>query len=176
MQEMELVRLLRRKDEKGFEYLYTNYAGALYGVVSRIVIDRDIADELLQDAFLKIYNKIDSFDASKGKLFTWMLNLTRNLAIDKLRSKEMSQRRKSDNVGDSVYKLDRESTPSQEDHIGVRELLNQLDENQKQVMELVYFGGFTQAEAADELQLPLGTVKTRVRSALIYFRKTLDVR
>lgn len=173
---MELVRLLRSKDEKGFEYLYTNYSGALYGVVSRVVVDRDIADELLHDAFLKIYNKIDSFDSSKGKLFTWMLNLTRNLAIDMLRSKEMSQRRKSDNVGDSVYKLDRESTPSQEDHIGVRELLDQLDENQKQVMELVYFGGFTQAEAAEELQLPLGTVKTRVRSALIYFRKTLDVR
>ncbi len=156
--------------------MYANYSPALYGVVSRIVLDQDIADEVLQDAFLKIYQKINSFDAAKGKLFTWMLNLTRNLAIDKLRSKEMSQRRKSDNVGESVYKLDRESTSSKEDGIGVRELLNQLDENQKQVMELVYFGGFTQAEAAEELNIPLGTVKTRVRSALIYFRKTLDVR
>ncbi|MDW3209436.1 MAG: sigma-70 family RNA polymerase sigma factor [Reichenbachiella sp.] len=176
IQESELVRLLIAKDEKGFEYLYTNYSSALYGVVSRIVIDQDIADEVLQDAFLKIYQKIDAFDAAKGKLFTWMLNLSRNLAIDKLRSKEMSQRRKSDQVGDAVYKLDRESTPSQEDRIGVKELLDQLDENQRQVMDLVYFGGFTQAEAAEELNLPLGTVKTRVRSALIYFRKTLDVR
>ncbi|WP_420583051.1 RNA polymerase sigma factor [Reichenbachiella sp.] len=176
IQESELVRLLIAKDEKGFEYLYTNYSAALYGVVSRIVIDQDIADEVLQDAFLKIYQKINSFDPAKGKLFTWMLNLSRNLAIDKLRSKEMSQRRKSDQVGDAVYKLDREITPSQEDRIGVRELLGQLDENQRQVMDLVYFGGFTQAEAAEELNLPLGTVKTRVRSALIYFRKTLDVR
>ncbi|MEO9801707.1 MAG: sigma-70 family RNA polymerase sigma factor [Reichenbachiella sp.] len=174
--ETELVSLLINKDEKGFEYLYTNYSAALYGVISRMVVDQDIADELLQDAFLKIYHKIDSFDADKGKLFTWMLNLTRNLAIDKLRSKEMSQRRKSDNVGDSVYKLDRKSTPSQEDGIGVRELLDQLDASQKQVMELVYFGGFTQAEAAEELKLPLGTVKTRVRSALINLRKTLDIR
>ena len=176
IQETDLVNLLIQKDEKGFEYLYNNYSAALYGVVSRVVVDQEIADEVLQDAFLKIYHKIDSFDASKGKLFTWMLNLTRNLAIDKLRSKEMSQRRKSENVGDSVYKLDRESTVSEEDRIGVKELLDQLDENQKQVMELVYFGGFTQAEAAEELNLPLGTVKTRVRSALIYFRKTLDVR
>ncbi|MEO9967341.1 MAG: sigma-70 family RNA polymerase sigma factor [Reichenbachiella sp.] len=176
IQESELVRLLVSKDEKGFEYLYSNYSAALYGVISRVVTDQDIADELLQDAFLKIYNKIDSFDSSKGKLFTWMLNLSRNLAIDKLRSKEMSQRRKSEQVGDSVYKLDRETTSSPENAIGVRELLDQLDENQKQVMELVYFGGFTQAEAAEELSLPLGTVKTRVRSALIYFRKTLDVR
>lgn len=153
--------------------MYSNYSAALYGVISRMVPDQDISDELLQDAFLKIYNKITTFDASKGKLFTWMLNLTRNLAIDKLRSKEMSQRSKSDVVGDSVYKLDRESTPSQEDRIGVRELLDQLDSNQKEVMELVYFGGFTQAETAEQLDLPLGTVKTRVRSALIYFRKTL---
>ncbi|MEP2025870.1 MAG: sigma-70 family RNA polymerase sigma factor [Reichenbachiella sp.] len=174
--ESELVRLLVSKDEKGFENLYTNYSAALYGVVSRVVVDQDIADEVLQDAFLKIYDKIHSYDVAKGKLFTWMLNLTRNLAIDKLRSKEMSQRRKSDQVGNAVYKLDRESTPSTEDGIGVRELLDQLDENQKQVMDLVYFGGFTQAEAAEELNLPLGTVKTRVRSALIYFRKTLDVR
>lgn len=176
IQESELVRLLINKDEKGFEYLYTNYSAALYGVISRLVVDQEVADELLQDAFLKIYHKIGAFDTSRGKLFTWMLNLTRNLAIDKLRSKEMSQKRKSENVGDSVYKLDRESTTSQEDGIGIRELLDQLDENQKQVMELVYFGGFTQAEAADELKLPLGTVKTRVRSALINLRKILDIK
>lgn len=176
IEESELVRLLKNRNEKGFEYLYSNYSAALYGVVSRVVKDERIADEVLQDAFVKIYQKIDAFDATKGKLFTWMLNLTRNLSIDKLRSKEMSQQRKSDAVGDSVYKLDHESSTMPTDHIGVRELLNQLDDNQKQVIQLVYFDGFTQAEAAEELDLPLGTVKTRVRSALKHFRKTLDVR
>lgn len=176
IEESDLVHLLKSSDKHGFEYLYSNYSAALYGVVSRIVKDQNIADELLQDAFVKIYQKVGTYDASKGKLFTWMLNLTRNLSIDKLRSKEMSQQRKSDAVGDSVYKLDRESNSMPTDHIGVKELLEQLDDNQKQVMQLVYFDGYTQAEAAEELELPLGTVKTRVRSALQHFRKTLDIR
>ncbi|MEQ9423594.1 MAG: sigma-70 family RNA polymerase sigma factor [Cyclobacteriaceae bacterium] len=173
--EPALIELLKNGDEKGFEYLYESYSAALYGIVFRIVKTEEVANEVLQDAFLKIYNNINSYDSKKGKLFTWMLNLTRNLSIDKTRSKEMSQARQSDNVGDNVYMLDHESTDIKVDDIGVKELLNKLDKDQQDVVELVYFGGYTQSEAAKELSLPLGTVKTRIRASLKLLRKVLSV-
>ncbi|MEJ0031718.1 MAG: sigma-70 family RNA polymerase sigma factor [Bacteroidota bacterium] len=77
------------------DYLYDHYSAALYGVISRIIINEDVAEEVLQDVFLRIWDRIDNYDASKGRLFTWMLNIARNLAIDKTRSKEISKDRKN---------------------------------------------------------------------------------
>jgi RNA polymerase sigma-70 factor, ECF subfamily len=81
-----LVKLVQSKSESGFQTLYNKYCGALYGVIIKLVKRTDVADDLLQDTFVKIWKHIDSFDSSKGTLYTWMVNIARNQAVDYLRS------------------------------------------------------------------------------------------
>ncbi len=143
-------------------------------MISRIISHEDIAEEVLQDAFLKIWNKIDTYDASKGRLFTWMLNVTRNLAIDRARSKEISQNRKTNDIDLLVGKVNRaQQVETAVEGIGVRELLDRLPEEQKFVVEYLYLRGYTQSELAEESGIPLGTVKTRLRMAMMDLRKWL---
>lgn len=112
------------------------------------------------------------YDASKGRFFTWMMNLTRNASIDKLRSKEISRSSKTDSIDDYVYTFDREnSTEMSTDAIGVKTLMDSLVEDQKFILQKIYFEGFTHAEIAEEYDIPLGTVKSRLRSALNHMRK-----
>lgn len=172
--EPELVAKLRSHDALALDYLYDRYSAALNGVISRIISHEDIAEEVLQDAFLKIWNKIDTYDASKGRLFTWMLNVTRNLAIDRARSKEISQNRKTNDIDLLVGKVNRaQQVETAVEGIGVRELLDRLPEEQKFVVEYLYLRGYTQSELAEESGIPLGTVKTRLRMAMMDLRKWL---
>jgi RNA polymerase sigma factor (sigma-70 family) len=125
----------------------------------------------LHDVFLKVWNKIEDYDASKGRFFTWMLNIARNLAIDKLRSKENKVRSKTDdlsgyvNIEDDGYREHHQS-----EHIGVREVVAKLPEEQKFLIEKMYFEGYSQSEIAEEYNIPLGTVKTRVRAGMTKLR------
>ena len=152
-------------------YLYDHYSGALYGVIYRILQHEDIAEEALQDIFLKIWDRIDQYDASKGKLFTWMLNIARNHAIDKTRSKEISKDQKTKGLDSLVHTIDRKDSLEQHiDSIGIKEVLNKLVEEQRFVVEHLYFKGYTQSELAEEFNIPLGTVKTRLRSAMQQLR------
>ncbi|MDQ3535565.1 MAG: sigma-70 family RNA polymerase sigma factor [Bacteroidota bacterium] len=170
--EHQLVNQLLAKDKSALSYLYDNYSQSLYGVISRIINDEDTSSEVLQDAFLKIWSNISSYDSNKGKLFTWMLNLSRNLAIDKLRSKEYKKGTKTDDISKSVYvKESSNNLDAKTDGIGVKDLLKQLNPDQELVVNLLYFRGYTQSEVAEEYDIPLGTVKTRLRSALIQLRK-----
>ena len=89
------MKRLQAKDKSALEHLYDNYSGALYGVIFRVIKNEDIAEEVLQDVFLKIWDRFDQYDSAKGKLFTWMLNIARNQAIDKTRSKEISKDQKT---------------------------------------------------------------------------------
>src|SRR3712207_4079549 len=84
MTEKELVRLLRQREKRGFTLLYDHYSSALYGIIRKIVRSEELAQDVLQDAFVKIWRGIDSYDASKGTLFTWILNVARNTAIDRV--------------------------------------------------------------------------------------------
>jgi RNA polymerase sigma factor (sigma-70 family) len=145
-------------------------------VVSRIIPNEGIAEEVLHDAFLRIWERIDSYDAAKGRLFTWMLNITRNLAIDKTRSKEISRDRKTGDIDKFVDRVERRSPEMQfEDAIGLKEVLEQLPPEQKFVVEYLYLRGYTQSELAEEFNMPLGTVKTRLRLAMITLRSKLNV-
>lgn len=156
--------------------MYEHYSGALYGVVSRIISKEEVAEEVLQDAFLKIWDKIDNYDPAKGKLFTWMLNLTRNLAIDKIRSKEISKEGKTKGIDNLVNTIDsREFTEQEIDSIGVKGILTGLSEDQKFVVEHLYFKGYTQSELAKEFNIPLGTIKTRLRLAMNQLRSIMNV-
>ncbi len=174
IEENEIISGLCSRNQSVLDYVYDHYSGALYSVVLRVVRDEDIAQEVLQDAFLKIWEKIDSYDSSKGKLFTWMLNVTRNLAIDRTRSKEMSKSKKTDDLEHSVNRIDnQEKVELHVEAIGLKETLKQLPEEQQFVIEHLYLKGYTQSELAEEFNIPLGTVKTRTRLALTELRMIL---
>jgi RNA polymerase sigma factor (sigma-70 family) len=158
------------------EYLYDHYSAALLGVVSRIIKKEELAEETLQDVFLKIWDRIDSYDASKGKLFTWMLNIARNQAIDKTRSKEFTKSKKTDDIENLVGKVDRKDyTELHVEGIGLQEVLKQLPDEQRFVIDQHYLKGYTQAEMSEEFNLPLGTVKTRMRLAMKELRTLLKI-
>jgi len=175
LEEEQIIAGLRGQDRKTVEYLYDKYSRALFAVISRIITDKDIAEEVFHDAFVKITRKIDSYDESKGRLYTWMANICRNTAIDKTRSKEYSKSSKTNTIDDYVYGLESESgTSAQVDGIGVKELLVNLNEEQRFVIECIYFKGYTHSEISEEFDLPLGTVKSRIRAAINVLKKNLD--
>ncbi|MEM8965952.1 MAG: sigma-70 family RNA polymerase sigma factor [Bacteroidota bacterium] len=170
------MALLKEKKRSALEYLYDHYNEALYGVVFRIVQQEKIAEEVLQDTFLKIWNNIATYDSGKGRLFTWMLNIARNLAIDKVRSKEFSYKSKTDSLENTVSTTSPDMYVEQriKDH-GLVNLLQHLSSEQQMIVDLIYFKGYTHLEIAKEFDIPLGTVKTRLRSALGKLRKILNI-
>ena len=175
-QESDLIKQLRAGDKSALSYLYDHYSAALYGIIFRIVKREEWAEEVLQDAFLKIWDRIDAYDESKGRLFTWMMNLTRNLAIDKTRSKEITRSKKTDDLQDFVHTIDKqEQTEMAVNQIGLLPVLNTLPTDQKFIVEYLYLQGYTQSEVAEEFGIPLGTVKTRLRLAMITLRTILKV-
>ncbi len=173
--ESELVSLLRNRDKQAFSYLYDNYSEALFGVVYRMVEDKELAEDILQDVFVKIWNNFSNYDNLKGRLFTWMLNITRNLTIDTLRSKGYKKQSKIRNTENSVDNFaDNSSGADRFDSLGIWKHLAHLKNDQKQIIDLAYFSGLTQDEIAKQLSIPLGTVKTRMRTAIIELRKILQ--
>lgn len=174
--EEELVALLRDKDERGFTILYNNYSSALYGVLNKIVQSNDDANDLLQDTFLKIWKNIGNYDSSKGSIFTWMMNIARNLAIDKVRSVDFRDTSQNVSMEDKVvYQIDNEYQTEQDvNGIGLQKVVDKLKPEYKQLIDLVYYQGYTQAEVAEEYGIPLGTVKTRIKAAVTTLRTLLQ--
>jgi RNA polymerase sigma factor (sigma-70 family) len=158
------------------EYLYDHYAAAINGVILRIVRKEEVAEEVLQDVFLKIWDKFGSYDSSKGKLFTWMVNIARNQAIDKTRSREIVKDKKTSGIENSVSKIDNNGFVEQRiEDIGVKDILKNLPEDQRFVVEHLYLKGYSQSELAEEFNIPLGTVKTRLRIAMQQLRISLGL-
>lgn len=173
--EEELVALLRQRDRQSFNYLYDNYSGALAGVIGGIITDRETAMDVLQDVFVNIWKKIDSYDPAKGRLFTWMLNVARNAAIDKIRSRGYQDSLKNSAFPeDSEINLPGTSTNPKVDDVGLRKVLEKLKEEHRLLIDLSYFQGYTHEEIAKALMIPLGTVKTRIRSALTHLRTMIQ--
>ncbi len=172
--EEELVSLLKNKDMVAYNALYDNYSAALYGVIARVVPAEEIAEDILQDVFVKIWKSIESYDKTKGRLYTWMLNIARNSSIDYARSKQSKLDTKIQDIDNSVYEVNKQtSTAMNTDTIGVKEEVVKLKDDYRILIDLIYFKGYTQEETAKQLNIPLGTVKTRVRAAIIELRKTL---
>ena len=103
--ETDLILLLRQREQSAFSYLYDNYSGALYGIILSIVPDKELANDVLQEVFVKIWRQVDSYDASKGRLFTWMMNIARNASIDMLRSKGYQKTQQNRELTEAVYEL-----------------------------------------------------------------------
>ena len=171
--EQELVALLQQRDEKAFSYLYDHYAGALYSIINQVVPDKETSTDVLQEVFTNIWKKIGSYDPVKGRLFTWMLNVARNAGIDKVRSRSFRDNQKNQPLPDDVNSSAIQSVRMNTDDYGLRKLVSRLRPEQKVLIELSYFQGFTHEEIARSLNIPLGTVKTRIRSALIELRTML---
>ena len=171
--ENDLVLLLKRRDSKAFSYLYDNYSGSLYTIISQIVNDVELASDVLQEVFVNIWRRIDSYDPDKGRLFTWMLNIARNASIDTLRSKSYQNSQKNLSMSDNTDLGIGGSAKMNVDIIGFRKVLERLKKEQRVLIDLAYFKGYTHEEIAEIEDIPLGTVKTRIRNALIQLREYL---
>jgi RNA polymerase sigma-70 factor (ECF subfamily) len=170
--EEELVAFLRRHKREGIALLYDRYAGSLFGVLFRLLHSREMAEDALQETFVKIWANFDSYDGSRGRLFTWMVNIARNVALDKIKSRDHKNSLKNQEIGGLVSVIEAQTAIGDaSDRIGLHEIVQTLKPEQEEVIELIYFQGYTQAEASDKLGIPLGTVKTRVRAAISTIRK-----
>lgn len=162
---------LKIRDRKAFDYLYDNYSSAIFGLLVKMLEDEEQAKDLLQDVFIKIWKNIDQLDLSKGRLFTWILNITRNAAIDVLRSSKYKHQKRNPGLDNFVSNEADPSATLQIDSIGLKNIISEMPDDFRNVLDLAYFKGFTQDEISKELNIPLGTVKTRCRNALLLLKK-----
>ena len=172
--ESELTMLLKQRDQSAFAYLYDNYSGALNSVILPIVKEEESACDILQEVFVRIWKQIDNYDETKGRLFTWMLNIARNASIDLLRSKNFKNSQQNLPLTETVYQQ-AGSSNTDTNKIGLRKLVQELKDDYRSLIDLHYFQGFTQEEISKIMDIPLGTVKTRLRSSLQQLRKIVNI-
>jgi RNA polymerase sigma-70 factor (ECF subfamily) len=168
--EQELIVLLQTQSNEGFSYLYDNYSGALFTIINQVVTDQEIASDVLQEVFVNIWRKIDLYDSTKGRLFTWMLNIARNAAIDKVRSKGFRNSQKNQPISDNVNEGITVSVNPETSDVGLKKVITKLKEEYRTLIDLSFFQGFTHEEISKMQEIPLGTVKTRIRTALSQLR------
>lgn len=165
---------MKNKDQAAFARLYDNYSGAIYSIILQIVNDEELANDILQEVFINIWRKIEMYDAEKGRLFTWMLNIARNASIDMLRSRGYRNSKKNQSIQENVdISVPGNTEQMNIDSIGLKKLLEKLKPEQRVLIDLSYFKGYTHEEIAEQENIPLGTVKTRIRNALIQLREIL---
>jgi len=173
---VSLVDQIRAGDRQALERLYDAYAGMVYGVVLKMIRNEELVQEIVQDVFLRVWKNIEKYDESKARISTWIINIARNRTIDEIRSKNYKNQQENQSLDVSVNEGELGgSTEMKVDAIGLKSVINKLRPEQKLLLELVYFGGYTHEEAAKELNIPLGTVKTRIRSSILELRKILKV-
>lgn len=167
--EKHIVELLQERNDKAISLLYEHYGDTLYGVAYKVVRDEELAQDVLQESFVKIWKKSDSYDATKAKLFTWLFRITRNTAIDKLRSINTKTEREIQMDVSNVYNVGIQST--RPELLDVRENLDKIDNKYQIVLDALFFQGMTQQEASEELDIPLGTIKSRLKIGLRELKK-----
>ena len=165
--ETALVQRLLARDERALRLVYERHAAGLLTVIRRVVRDEGLAQDMLQEGLLKVWLSVGRYDPERGRLFTWMVRVCCNHAIDALRNPRHRFQRGQPSLEVSGAQWLAAPDAFNPEHIGVRELALRLKPKQREVVELLYFGGCTQAEAAEQLGIPLSTVKTRARAALV---------
>jgi RNA polymerase sigma factor (sigma-70 family) len=170
-----LLALVARGDREAFARLYDRYSAAAYGIALRVVRDRDLAADVVQDAFLAVWRQAATFDAARGQPSHWIMTLTHHKAVDLVRREE---RRRADALDDRFDAAD--PSPTADEHAWlavtrdqVRAALARLPDPQREVIELAYFAGYSQSELAERLALPIGTIKSRTFAALKELRGLL---
>lgn len=174
MQQDFLISQLQEGNEKAFEKIYQHYSESIFGVIYTILKDEALAEEVLQDVFLKVWEKAPTYEASKGRFFTWILNIARNASIDQLRSKTYKDLQK--NVEDETF-VDviesRQNLADSTEAIGLQKYIKLLEPLCRNIIDLLFFKGFTQKESAKALEMPLGTLKTRNRMCIKKLRASI---
>jgi RNA polymerase sigma-70 factor, ECF subfamily len=166
-----LPQLLQQQDPNAISQLYDAYGSALFGIVLRIVSNRQTAQQVLQDTFVKAWRNGANYDPSKGEVFTWLLNIARNTAIDATRTAYYRNQVNSIEIDALAQTPGGEATNP--DTFGLKELVQKMDVKHALLIDMVYFKGYTQQEISDETGIPLGTVKTRLRAAIMDLRGCL---
>lgn len=176
MQLEQLLERFKKKDIKAFESLHGMYSANIYGVINIIIKDDALSQEICQDVFIKVWNNAESYNASKGRFFTWILNIARNTAIDEVRSKSFKKLKK--NLSINYFVGIEEQTNEIEksiDIVRLKKLIKNLKDKCVQIIDLLYFKGYSQKEVSEELNIPIGTVKTRNRSCISQLRKNITL-
>ncbi|WP_109300355.1 RNA polymerase sigma factor [Aquimarina sp. AU474] len=159
--DLELIKRLQNQDNTALSLIYDKYAAALYGVILRICKNEAKAQDVLQETFIKIWQKSNSYDPKKGKFFTWSYRIAKNLALNSMRSPS----KLIQNEDLSVYKNESTEEPTI-DLLQLNGSLKQLEPHHQKALELVYFNGLTHREAHKEMDVPLGTFKSYIKQAL----------
>lgn len=166
-QHKDLVVALSAGDVSAFAPIYQAYSPMVYGLILRIVKDQKEAENLLQEVFIKVWRKIDTYDPEKGTFATWVINITRNTAIDYTKTTYYKQKIKNQQEDFFVLKENDHPVVYQKtDSIGLKRLVEKLTPACREIIEMMYYKGYTQQEIADLLNTPVGTIKTRSRMAI----------
>lgn len=174
---LELITRIAVGDQQALAVLYDRTSRLVYGVIRRVLTDAGASEEVLLDVYSQIWRQASSYDAVRGGPLAWMMMIARSRAIDRMRSgrQEAMRRQPLDDLGDSpaLSASPEDMTVASEEQRLVRDALSALSDEQRQVIELAYFSGLSHAEIALRLSLPLGTVKTRARLAMVKLRDSL---
>ena len=171
----ELIDRIKNKDKAAFRQIYSRFSQAVFNLAFRMLRDREDAEEVVQETFLQVWNKAQTYERERGAVSTWIINIARSRSIDKLRTlgyrdrnTELKEEKLNSNTNFSRILEDREEKKNV-----ISEALAALPQNQRAVIELVYFEGFTHTEAAEELNEPVGTIKTRLRLGVIKLKEKM---
>lgn len=174
----ELLGRVGRGDRDAFGELYDGTSPRVFGLVRRLVVDAAQAEEVTQDVYLEIWQNASRFDAARGNAIAWMFTIAHRRAVDRIRSAQAAHDRDL-RIGarDVEVPVDTvaEAAETAVEHDRVRGALGELTDLQRQCVALAYYGGLTQTEIAERLDVPLGTVKTRLRDGMIRLRNALGV-
>ena len=173
LSEDKLVEGLKNMDGSAMSALYRMYSDSLYRVISTIVVIEEVAQDLLQETFIKIWKSFKHYDPGKGRLYTWMARLARNISIDYLRSVNHRNYTVSENLIESTQQIDKKFQVSYNPElIGVRDMTTILNEDQRRALDLIYFKGYTHVQAAEELNVTVGILRSRLQSSIAELRRT----
>ena len=173
LSEDKLIEGLQNMDGSAMSALYSMYSDSLYRVISTIVVIDEVAQDLLQETFIKIWKSFKQYDPRKGRLYTWMIRLARNISIDYLRSVNHRNYTVSENLFESTQQIDQKFQVSYNPElIGVRDMTTILNEDQRKTLDLIYFKGYTHLQAAEELNVTVGIIRSRLQSSIAELRRT----
>lgn len=171
--EIKIIDLLQSGDKKGMPLLYKHYSAAIYGIIIRMVNNEEVAQEVMQDVFIKAWKHADKYDSNKGRLYTWLAQIARNSSLTTIKSGNFQRDAKTDSLDPIVYNSESLSEEDNINDIGLKKVIDKLDDKHKLLIDYIYYRGYSQRDAAKALSLPVGTVKTRIRTAILELRKVL---
>lgn len=175
LSEDKLIEGLKNMDGSAMSALYRMYSDSLYRVISTIVVIEEVAQDLLQETFIKIWKSFKQYDPGKGRLYTWMARLARNISIDYLRSVNYRNYTVSENLSESTQQIDQKFQVSYNPElIGVKDMTNILNADQRSALDLIYFKGYTHVQAAEELNITVGILRSRLQSSITELRRTFN--